>query len=241
MRTQLENFGYFTAQTITFQNLLHNAKERKITSFWWAWEGLIDFTLLRNLRFIEGIIHEDHHFGALLFAQSKQICILPQKLYQHRIRKGSTMTKWSASEIPSYLKPLCAHFSYDMAREYFRIYSLTITTKRLYEFSNSGVDEDLRDDFRAFTMTYLLEFIIKVYEYPKDPYHLRAQIAELLKSMGKNSLSKKVKRYFVFYASPKLCKYIWVLRIFKSFYESLKNLERKFRHWRRGVLGKANK
>ena len=63
--------------------MLPHAKERKINAFWWAWEGLIDFRFLCEIRlkFIEGIIHEDHHFGALLFAQSRAIHILPQKLY----------------------------------------------------------------------------------------------------------------------------------------------------------------
>lgn len=221
-RTQLETFGYTENQTITFKSMLSHAKERKINAFWWAWEGLIDFRFLCEIRlkFIEGIIHEDHHFGALLFAQSSAIHILPQKLYQHRIRAGSTMTTWSKSEIPSYLKPLLAHFSYEKAREYFRIYSLFITVREIYGYSKSHLTQNLQADFESLTLPHLLDLICKIYSFYKDPYNLKSQITDLLKLLDSSLLPHKIKKHFLIYR----------LHI-APIYESLKNAERKIRHW----------
>ena len=200
---------------------------------------MIDFAFLKriNLRFIDGIIHEDHHFGALLFAQSHKIRILPRKLYNYRIRAGSTMTKWSKDEIPSYLKPLCAHFSYNKARQYFRIYSLVVSLKAMQDFAKNRVADDLRADFMSLTLPYLLEICCEVYEFAKDPYRLKPQIADLLKSLGADSplLPRRIKRHFVLYTRPIL----WhIAPVILPLYESLKNIERKFRRWRRGLFSK---
>ena len=201
--TQLESFGYESTQTITFADFLQRAKEREIHTFWWSVEGMIDFAFLKhiNLRFIKGIIHEDHHFGALLFAQSHKIRILPRPLYRYRIRAGSTMTTWSKDEIPSYLKPLCAHFLYNKARQYFRIYLLVVSLKAMQDFAKNRVADDLRADFMSFILPYLLELCCEVYKFTKDPYRLKPQVADLLKSLVADSplLPRKIKKHFLLY------------------------------------------
>ena len=158
---------------------------------------------------------------------------MPQKLYQHRIRAGSTMTKWSVSEIPSYLKPLLAHFSYEKAREYFRIYSLFITVREIYNFSKSRLSQDLQANFESLTLPHLVEFICDIYRFKQDPYCLKPQIAKLLKSIGTDSalLSKNTKRLFIFYTSPKFLHFARIAVCAYGFYEWIKNLECKFRHW----------
>lgn len=211
---------------------------------------MIDFGFLQkiNLQFYEGIIHEDHLFAGTLFAQSGAIAILPQKLYYYRIRKGSTMSAWGKDEIPSYVKPFCAHFPYQKARAYFRIYSLVISARGLMEFSKNNIPKEMQDDFLALTLPLLLEIICEIFYFYKDPYHLKAQTSEIIKELGADSalLPGRVKEKFGLYSSY-YCKYIWIImriknscNIFKQItwsgiYQYIKTLERRFRHWRRGI------
>lgn len=244
-QTLLEILGYKSAQTITFQSFLQRAKERNINNFWWAWQGMIDFRFLQkiNLQFYEGIIHEDHLFGAFLFAQSRAIAIIPQKLYHYRIRKGSTMSAWSKDEIPSYVKPFCAHFPYQKARAYFRIYSLVVSVQGLVEFAkthftdeahqtkNSNKNSPLQvsqkqaqNDFLALTLPLLLEIICEIFYFYKDPYHLKAQTAKIIKDLGAESsmLPGRVRKYFALYTRH--WKVLWGIGV-------LKRVERKIRRF----------
>lgn len=259
-QTLLDILGYKSAQTITFQSFLQRAKERNINNFWWAWQGMIDFRFLQeiNLCFYEGIIHEDHLFGAFLFAQSGAIAIIPQKLYNYRIRKGSTMSAWSKDEIPSYVKPFCAHFPYQKARAYFRIYSLVVSVQGLIEFAkthfadeahqtkNSNKNSPLQDlqkysqkqsdlnkiqsnlnqtqnDFLALTLPLLLEIICEIFYFYKDPYHLKAKTAKIIKDLGAESsmLPGRVRKYFALYTG--CWKVLWWIGV-------LKRVERKIRY-----------
>ena len=243
-QTLLEILGYKSSQTITFQSFLQRAKERNINNFWWAWQGMIDFRFLQeiNLCFYEGIIHEDHLFGAFLFAQSRAIAIIPRKLYNYRIRKGSTMSAWSKDEIPSYVKPFCAHFPYQKARAYFRIYSLVVSVQGLMEFvkthfrdeahktKNSNKNSPLQDsqkqaqnDFLAITLPLLLEIICEIFYFYKDPYHLKAQTAKIIKDLGAESsmLPRRVRKYFTLYT--RRWKVLWWIGV-------LKRVERKIRY-----------
>lgn len=240
----LEAFD-LNSQIITFHSMLQRAIKRDIFSFYAAKELFIDFSYLCkiNLWFYDGIIHEDHLFAGLLFAQSKAIYILPQKLYNYLLRKSSTVSGWNKNEIPSYIVPLLDYFSYNQARKYFRIYSLTITIQSLYDFS-ANIKSDIRDDFLAFTCRYLLEIIIDIYGFNKDPYRIRVQVTELLKAFGEDSfiLSKKVREYYKYYTNPKCLKYIMVKKRIEAFispyYQTLKSIERKFRHWRKNLRNK---
>lgn len=201
-RTFIELLGYANAHTITFLEFLINAKEHKINNFWWSWQGMIDFDFLSsiNLTFFEGIIHEDHLFGGLLFAKSATIAIIPQKIYYYRIRKNSTTSAWSKDEIPSYVKPFCAYFPYSKARKYFRIYSLVITVKELMKFANS-LPKNAQSDFMAITLPLLIKIICEIFHFYKDPYFLKAQVVEIIRDLGVDSalLPKQIVSHWALY------------------------------------------
>lgn len=223
-KTLLDILGYKSAQTITFQSFLQNAKAHNINNFWWSWQGMIDFRMLQsiNLQFFEGIIHEDHLFGGVLFAQSRQICIIPQKLYYYRIRKGSTMSAWDKDAIPSYVKPFCKHFPYQKARVYFRIYSLVISVQELLKFTKTHISKGVQNDFMAITLPLLIEIICEVFNFHKDPYHLKIQTAKIIKELGaeSNILPKRVRGRYGLYMRH--WKVLWVMGV-------LKRVERKIR------------
>ena len=229
-RTLIEILGYANACTITFLAFLKNAKEHKIDSFWWAWQGMIDFDFLSsiNLTFFEGIIHEDHLFAGLLFAKSATIAIIPQKLYCYRIRKGSTTSAWGKDEIPSYLKPFCAYFPYSKARNYFQIYSLVISVKELMKFANS-LPKNAQSDFMAITLPALINIICEIFHFYKDPYFLKAQFVEIIRDLGADSalLPKRVVRHWALYMRH--WNVLYVIGI-------LKKIERKGRLFLKEIL-----
>ena len=45
-----------------------------------------------NLRFIEGILHEDHYFSTILFLYSGKISVLEDRFFQRRVRQNSITT-----------------------------------------------------------------------------------------------------------------------------------------------------
>ncbi|EGI1593817.1 glycosyltransferase, partial [Campylobacter jejuni] len=68
--TQMEIYNYTKEQIITPLQWLKRTREIGNYLFWYAWQGMIDFTFLQkiNIKFINQIIHEDHHFGIALFS-----------------------------------------------------------------------------------------------------------------------------------------------------------------------------
>ncbi|MFK0431329.1 glycosyltransferase family 2 protein, partial [Campylobacter jejuni] len=68
-------------------------------------------------------IHEDVHFGMLLFAQAKHIYVFPKVLFSYRIRSATTASYdkiTTKANITSYLEHLCDVFYADFtaANEY---------------------------------------------------------------------------------------------------------------------------
>ncbi|EEU8401020.1 hypothetical protein HDK09_001517 [Campylobacter lari] len=100
-------------------------------TFWFSVMGMIDFKYLKSikLKFLDGVIHEDHHFGKLLFFQSNFIYILTQKLYFYRIRQNSIMDyDFSGLYIPEYDR-----FTYEIFDKNYFLYRkyLTLSSKAL--------------------------------------------------------------------------------------------------------------
>ena len=159
------------------------------------------------------------------------------------------MSAWNKDEIPSYLKPFCKHFPYQKARAYFRIYSLVISVQGLLKFTKSHIPKEAQNDFMIITLPLLVEIICEVFNFYKDPYHLKTQTANIIKEFGaeSNILPEKVRGRYKWYQSMILCKYIWIMIHIENFlmsakkisfgqiYQYCKNLERRFRHWRRGI------
>ena len=100
-------------------------KKSVIYSHYCSWSLFIRFKYLMkiNLRFKDGIVHEDNIFNIYLLAKSNYIYIHTQPLYTYRIRQNSIM---HATSLPPYLAELCVSFDGDiaMSKKYHRVYSL---------------------------------------------------------------------------------------------------------------------
>ena len=81
-------------QTFTPSPCLYLVKKEQLDTF--------------NLRFIEGVLHEDEYFTTLLFAQTKKMTYLNRAYFNRRYRTASTMTQHTKQHklksFDSYLK-----------------------------------------------------------------------------------------------------------------------------------------
>ncbi|EGP7860780.1 hypothetical protein I0O09_001581, partial [Campylobacter jejuni] len=105
--------------------------------------GMIDFNFLKSiqLKFLDGIIHEDNLFGALLFFQLNNIYILPNKMYIYRMRPNSIMNhdkKNTKSDIAQYVLDLYDGINCDIKeiKSYLKTYSCSMIAIKLIEFLN---------------------------------------------------------------------------------------------------------
>ncbi|PCM56038.1 glycosyl transferase, partial [Campylobacter sp. BCW_8712] len=73
-KTEMEVLDCKNEEIISTKDWLEICEKKKYL-FWFAWQGMIEFkSLLRSkLKFIDKIIHEDHHFGICLFSSIEKI------------------------------------------------------------------------------------------------------------------------------------------------------------------------
>ncbi|HEH5157387.1 TPA: hypothetical protein SG801_001707, partial [Campylobacter coli] len=125
---------------ISSMDFLYNMIRVKFDSFWFGWHGMIDFTYLKfiKLKFLNQVLHEDHYFGKLLFAQSKHIYIFTKKLTYYRIRKNSIMNydNSNSSYIPEYMldEYNALGRNYVLYKKYHRHSSLFLTAMMVLVF-----------------------------------------------------------------------------------------------------------
>lgn len=144
----------------SYESGLELLSHNKIYNFFFAWQGLFRAGTLNRyaLRYTEGIYHEDHDFGTLLFALAKRSAYSDEALYVYRKRTGSTMNAKSAMppKLPSFLEPLRGDFeSYKEMRAYFKAYCFVVVGFRLWEFYEaiSALEKSLEnqgEDFAHF-------------------------------------------------------------------------------------------
>ncbi|MGJ0125672.1 glycosyltransferase family 2 protein, partial [Campylobacter coli] len=150
---------------------------RYIKHFAFAWQGMVNFTFLKNikLKFIEGIFAEDCHFGVLLFMQSSYIFLLSKKLLIYRIRNGATTTrnfkKNSKDGLPFYMQGLLSHFDIKAAKEYYSVYSWVQIILNIMHLYN--IEEKIHSDLYHFLIGNFSKRILKFnFDYKQDPMHL---------------------------------------------------------------------
>ena len=141
----IERMGYTEDLIQTNIELFQRNKEKNIIGFYCSWSLFIRFEYLMeiNLRFKDGIAHEDNIFNLYLFAKTDNIYIHTQALYTYRIRKSSLMNRTNnESAPPTYLAELCKVFNNNIiyTKRYYRIFSI-IQIKMSYIEILKDVDE----------------------------------------------------------------------------------------------------
>ncbi|WP_267523134.1 glycosyltransferase family 2 protein [Campylobacter sp. MG1] len=130
--------------TLTKNEIVELLIQTKNILFWFGWHGMIKLELFKdtNLRFIEGIIHEDHYFGLVLFSKINSVVILYEKLYNYRVRINSvcnhSKTPKLQNILPKKLLKIIDYFDNDINEiyNYYKTYSYCVTYKKLKEYFN---------------------------------------------------------------------------------------------------------
>ena len=178
-----------------YESGLELLSENKFTSFYFSWQGLFKAELLNRyaLRFCEGIYHEDHDFGTLLFALAGRVAYTSEPLYIYRERPNSTMTSYQSTAMPTkmpyFLEPLREHFSdYKALRAYFKAYCFVLVGFKIWHFyeQKSEKDSEFKQKFRDFFNKSALSYM-KIFKTSLNPDPLG--IKELLKSIKFTKLS----------------------------------------------------
>ncbi|HEF1257564.1 TPA: glycosyltransferase family 2 protein [Campylobacter coli] len=163
--------------------------KKKIDNFYFTWSGMIDFAYLKDikLKFIDYIIHQDHHFGMLLFAKCKHIYILPLLLHIYRIRSNSTINLNSNEgfhiHIPKHMKSVydCFNINIKEAKEYYSSMSMFYILKNC--FNNDVLIENRYNACllkKAF-FTFICEKCLRIFLLKRDPCCIKIQVKEILK------------------------------------------------------------
>ena len=97
------------------------------------------FLLQNNIKFMDGVFHEDGEFGLKMLYQAKSLYIIPTPLYRYLIRISGSIT--SSRKIK---------MNYDLVRIY----------DKLVEFCNQRVDKDDYWKFMAYSSDCLFSSII---------------------------------------------------------------------------------
>ncbi|EJN4902086.1 glycosyltransferase family 2 protein, partial [Campylobacter jejuni] len=149
IKTILEDYQFKKSETITSKQWLEKTLENNFTAFWLGQMCMINFIQFLNhikLKFINGIIHEDHHFGMLLCLQANKIYINLNKLYIYRVRPNSIMNyNDNGKNINKSLKNFCNLLNLNVidGKKYYKILSYGINAFLALNFSNNFHNKDL--------------------------------------------------------------------------------------------------
>ena len=161
----------------TYESGLKLLKENRLYSFYFSVQGLFKASILNRyaLRFTEGIYHEDHDFGTLLFCLAGKISYTNEPLYIYRQRINSIITAQKntafPSKMPSFLEPLRADFKdYKALRAYFKSFCFVLVGFNIWEFfrqkseQNAKFQQEFRDFFEKTALAYM-----KIFKSPLTP------------------------------------------------------------------------
>ena len=139
-----------------------HALEARVVPFVCVWQRCYrrQFLLDNDLRFREGILHEDNEFTPRVCLKAKSIKVIPDVLYNYRVRPNSIMTTIQAErEEYSHASPRRRGAGVATTRGIRSKESLILIGNELSElFSHeSGIDKTII--YRALTQYYQMAFI----------------------------------------------------------------------------------
>ena len=212
-KTLQEYFNFEKSMYLTGTEWLDYYVDKKFNNFYFAWSGLIDFNFLKDigLYYLDGVIHEDHNFGCLLFLQSENIYVLKDKLYLYRIRQNSITTAGSNTPIPYYAKHIYDAFAKNnKARQYHKKSSMFLSFLEFVDFLDKNPnpnDTAIRKHFLPFYANYCESLIT----FRTDPLNIIPKMGAIVEFLPDNysyinklrmknpSFNKKFTPFFIFY------------------------------------------
>ncbi|EPR4277862.1 glycosyltransferase family 2 protein, partial [Campylobacter jejuni] len=173
--SRIQAFGYSTNLIISPYEWAIQSKKMNQAEFAFGWGGMINFSYLKkiNLKFINGIIWEDVHFGTLLFSQASNIYVLCKKIYNYRIHEKSISAHQAITHdnISLFiLKKYSTYFnSIVKLREYHSIISRVTTSKEIIIFIQELKNKKLKKKLEESFYNYLVQWNEEILTITNDP------------------------------------------------------------------------
>ncbi|EOW9912458.1 glycosyltransferase family 2 protein, partial [Campylobacter jejuni] len=174
-KTILESYKFNHSCIIKQKEWLNGMLTFQYSSFWFGWHGMIDFNHLKSihLKFLNQVLHEDHYFAKLLFAQANKIYVLKTKLYYYRQRANSIMTSRdnpSFENTPVYIRKIYKNLNHDakLVKEFYRSSSLLITACMVYQFTQTHQDLPNIKLFEQIFMQKLKSWRNEILSFPEQ-------------------------------------------------------------------------
>ena len=192
--------------------------QNKIYDFYFSVQGLFKANILNRyaLRFSEGIYHEDHDFGTLLFCLASKVAYINEPLYIYRQRANSTMTSYKntafPAKLPYFLEPLKKDFKdYKALRAYFKGYCFVKVGFNIWHFytQKSLQSVAFKEKFKHFFIKSTLSYM-KIFKAPLNPDTLG--IKGLLRQISFPKITVFCEFFKDLHRQPKKIRYILHLK-----------------------------
>lgn len=163
-----------------------------------------DFLQKIQLRFHNGIIHEDNLFGTLLFSQAQSFFVIPKKYYFYRIgRAGSITSKATFVSVPPHLEVLYRTFEKNnvLMKSYNRNASITLIAFELLRFIQQSNDENLKKLYFSLFLPSYLNMSAELFTCKQDPFGAKEKWFFLEKFLEENLIlgaCKAVKKHLCY-------------------------------------------
>ncbi|MCV3470161.1 glycosyltransferase family 2 protein [Campylobacter sp. CNRCH_2015_0814] len=180
--TRFQKFSYNDECIISPKEYAQRAEDVGMRDISFGVMGMIDFDFLRSikLKFINYVINEDIHFGMVLFACAKSICILPKPLYICILRSNSISNhdkKITKANVSEYFKDLYEFFGENAkeAKNYLKSASRMITALELIDFFKDQKSENALAIKETFLSFYVKKALM-IKKFKKDPLNLKEKL-----------------------------------------------------------------
>ncbi|EOW2424571.1 glycosyltransferase family 2 protein [Campylobacter jejuni] len=212
--TILESYKFNHSCIITQKKWLNGMLTFQYSSFWFGWHGMIDFNHLKSihLKFLNQVLHEDHYFAKLLFAQANKIYVLKTKLYYYRQRANSIMTSRdnpSFENTPVYIRKIYKNLNHDakLVKEFYRSSSLLITACMVYQFTQTHQDLPNIKLFEQIFMQKLKSWRNEILSFPEQYLEFMFEnTLQRINSLEQNSCLHLLKFISVFFSDLTIIK-----------------------------------
>ena len=175
--------NYKNNQVVTTKRWLQDMLENQIDYFFCVWGCMVRFDFLKkiNLKFLDGVMKQDHLFGICLFTQANNIYVLREPLYKYRLSPNSTTR---GSTIPngvisnSFLggidfgidDSLIEYFRNKLKKQryksYYRSISKIIVIENIYFFISTLKNDEIRKlAQQVFTSQHYLQQLMEAFSY----------------------------------------------------------------------------
>lgn len=184
-------YGYQYSLTITNKDWLKYVNNSQ-SVFAFAWAGMINFAFLQKikLKFLDYFIHEDHHFGILLFLQARYIYVLNEELYHYRITSNTTCSyDKKITNTPLYINHYIKIFGdISLVKKYHMLSSIFTNALKIIEYIKKQQDISFATTIEEKFFNFLYMYHFELYSFKQDPLNLIDKLKNLKIIFEKNSL-----------------------------------------------------